>query len=154
MRGEVGVLLHRAESDLLKRITAVNLKDKNGTDVVTKLEHVARMGRGFRVKFCGCDDRTAAERLRGAILSVPREELPPLETAENYLIDLVGARVIGPEGTEFGIVVGVRCYPSVDSIIIDKPDGSRVEQPLVEDWVTTVDAKMRIIALRSLGGLL
>ena len=154
LRGEVGVLLHRPDSDLLERVATVTLVDKKGTVVVARLEGVARMGRGFRVKFGGFDDIHAAEQLRGATLQLPREELPALDTGESYLTDLVGARVIGPEGDEFGVVVGVQCYPSVDSVVIDKLDGSRVEQPLVEDWVTILDPKVGAIALKSLEGLL
>lgn len=154
LRGEVGILLHRADSSLLESLTFVTLEGNDGTATVYKVEHVARMGRGLRVKFGGCDDRTAAEKLRGATVSVPREILPPLEVGETYLADLIGAKVIDPKGDDFGVVVAVRCYPSVDSVIIDRTDGSSVEQPLVEDWVTIVMATTPTLVLSSLEGLL
>lgn len=153
-RGEVGVLLHREESDLLERIQAVTLVRTDGTSVLTRIERVSRMGRGFRVKFLGYNDRDATERIRGAVLFVPREVLPPLPADENYLIDLVGATVFGPDGEQVGTVVAVQSYPSVDSVVIERPDGSTVEQPLVDNWVRSVDAKQRQIQLGSLEGLL
>ena len=154
IRGEVGVLLHHIDSDLLERITEVTLQTTHGVSVIAALEKVARMGRGFRVKFGGIDDRTAAEQLRGATLCVPRDTLPPLPPDESYLVDLVGAVVIGPDGTKFGIVVEVQSYPSVDSVIIERPDGTCVEQPLVEEWVEIRDGPKAVVALSSLEGLL
>jgi ribosomal 30S subunit maturation factor RimM len=150
----VGVLLHRPDSDLLEKISSVILELRGGSVVDAKLESVARMGRGYRVKFAGFSDRTGAEGLRGAILSLPREQLPPIEASESYLVDMVGAKVLGPAREEFGTVVGVRCYPSVDSIVIERPDGSTVEQPLVDDWVEVAEDAPTTIVLTSLEGLL
>ncbi len=154
LRGQVGVLLHRTDSNQLENVSSVTLKAKDGAVIDAKLESIARMGQGYRVKFVGYDDRSAAEGLRGATLSLPREQLPPLEGSERYLIDMVGAKVLGPAREEFGTVVDVRCYPSVDSIIIERPDGSTVEQPLVDDWVRITDENKTTIVLTSLEGLL
>jgi 16S rRNA processing protein RimM len=154
IRGEVGVLLHREESDLLERIQAATLVRTDGTSVLTRIERVSRMGRGFRVKFLGYNDRDAAEQIRGAVLFVPREVLPPLSADESYLIDLVGASVVGPDGVSVGRVIAVQSYPSVDSVVIERPDGSTVEQPLVDNWVSSVDVKQCQIQLSSLEGLL
>ncbi len=153
IRGEVGVLLHQADSDLLERINAVTLQTAQGESVAAELERIARMGRGYRVKFSGFNDRTAAERLRGATLSVPRDVLPALPGDECYLVDLVGAKVMGPDGQDFGVVIDVQSYPSVDSAIIEMLDGTQVEQPLVDEWVNINDAPRRL-ALKSLEGLL
>lgn len=148
------MLLHQTESDLLEQVSEVILRVKDGSVVQAKLASVARMGRGYRVKFVGFEDRAAAEGLRGATLSLPRDQLPPLDDSESYLIDLVGAKVVGPTQEELGTVVDVRCYPSVDSIIIKRLEGSTVEQPLVDDWVKILEGKPSSIILVSLEGLL
>jgi len=157
IRGEVGVLLHYVESDLLEKIRTVTLQTPDGESFAAELERAVRMGKGYRVKFLGFEDRTAAERLRAAVLLVPRELFPPLTAAESYLVDLVGAIVTDPAGGRFGVVVAVQSYPSVDSVIIEKPDGARVEQPLVDNWVDLVraqGAQKPRITLRSLEGLI
>jgi 16S rRNA processing protein RimM len=153
----VGILLHHVDSDLLERIRTVTLQTPDGESFAVELERAARMGKGYRVKFLGFEDRTAAERLRAAVLLVPRELFPPLPATESYLVDLVGATVVDPDGGHFGIVVAVQSYPSVDSVIIEKPDGTRVEQPLVGDWVELVrseNAQQTRLSLRSLEGLI
>ena len=154
IRGEVGVLLHQPESDLLEHLSELTLQLQAGESQLIRLERVAKMGKGYRVKFPGFDDRDSAERLRGATLWVAREALPKLEGDEQYLVDLVGVRVFGPDGAPFGSVVEVLTYPSVDSLVIEKLDGSRVEQPLVDAFAEVVHAGETTIALRSLEGLL
>jgi 16S rRNA processing protein RimM len=146
--------MHRADSDLLTQVQSVTLVRGDGQSVVASLERVAPMGRGYRVKFEGCNDRDAAERLRGATLSVPRSHLPELDTGENYLVDLLGAKVIGPQGEEVGKVSGIQSYPSVDAVVIERPDGTIVEQPLVDSWVADVDSELGTITLSRLDGLL
>lgn len=155
IRGEVGVLLHQPQSDLLEHVTDVTVHTANSGARPMSVERVSKMGQGYRVKFAGIDDRDAAERLRDAMLSVPRAALPPIEDDEDYLIDLVGATVLGPDGSTYGMVVEVLTYPSVDAIVIERPDGSRVEQPLVQEWVEITHHETRPrIELRSLEGLL
>ena len=153
IRGEVGVLLHQPQSDLLEHLTEVTVQTVAFGSRLLPLERIAKMGQGYRLKFEGCNDRNAAEVLRGATLWVPREALPPLDD-EEYLVDLVGLRVTGPDGTPFGVVTAVMTYPSVDSVIIEKSDGTRVEQPLVDEWIEIIRADETTIALRSLEGLL
>ncbi len=52
-------------------------------------------------------DRDVALSLVNADITVPRSELPELEPGEIYLADLVGLRVIGADGHEFGTVTRV-----------------------------------------------
>jgi len=149
------VLMHQPESDLLEHVSEVTVATVSQGTKAIALERVARMGHGYRVKFAGFDDRSAAELLRGATLWVPRDTLPALDDAENYLVDLIGASVMDSEGVRFGIVAEVLTYPSVDSLVIVKDDGARVEQPLVEQWVEICrDEGRPTIVLRNLEGLL
>jgi len=155
IRGEVGVLLHQPQSDLLEHVTEVTVQTVAYGSRLLPLERVAKMGQGYRVKFLAIDDRNAAEQLRDAKLLVPRDVLPELGEHEAYLIDLVGANVVGPDGSSFGVVVEVLTYPSVDALMIEKPDRTRVEQPLVEQWVEIAhDADRPRIELKSLEGLI
>jgi 16S rRNA processing protein RimM len=154
LKGEVGVLMHNEQSDLLEHVSAVFATASDGTRRTLLLERAMPMGRGYRVKFAGCDDRSSAESLRGLLLSVPREDLPELADDESYLIDLIGASVFGPAGEEIGEVIAVQNYPSVDALVVRMRDGTTVEQPWVEDWVKHVDEVGRRIVLSGLEGLL
>ncbi|MEW5943009.1 MAG: ribosome maturation factor RimM [Pseudomonadota bacterium] len=52
----------------------------------------------------GCNDRDAAAALRGALIAVPREALPPAEADEYYWNDLIGLRVVNAQGQDLGEV--------------------------------------------------
>jgi 16S rRNA processing protein RimM len=105
------------------------------------------------VAFRGLASRDDADRLKGGTAFVYRADLPPLEAGEYYLSDLVGARVVGPDG-DVGEVIELALYPTVETVVIRGVEGQRLEQPLVEPWLESVDAAAKIIRLRSLDGLI
>jgi 16S rRNA processing protein RimM len=141
-------------SDLLEHLQSIIGIGRDGARRALQIEHVSPMGRGYRVKFEGFDDRTAAEALRDVRLCVAREELPALETDEAYLVDLIGAQVFGPDGQQVGEVIELQSYPSVDALVIRTPDGAILEQPWVDDWVESFDTAAHRIVLSGLDGLL
>jgi 16S rRNA processing protein RimM len=59
-------------------------------------------GRGLVARLEGVADRDAAALLRGALIEVPRSELPPLGKREYYRTDLVGFAVRNLEGVALG----------------------------------------------------
>jgi 16S rRNA processing protein RimM len=151
--GELGVLMHWAESDALEGIERVRVTLPNGSTRDLDVSRVKPSGNGYRIKFVGVDDRSAAEALRNALVSVDKALVPPPDEGEAFYGDLIGRSVIGPNQEEIGRVVDVVSYPSVDSLVIERADGSRVEQPLVEDWVRPFESKGSCIVLNSLEGL-
>lgn len=62
----------------------------------------------------GILDRSAAERLAGVKLFVPRACLPPVATDEFYHADLIGLRAITAEGVEIGTVMAVHDFGAGD----------------------------------------
>jgi 16S rRNA processing protein RimM len=119
--------------------------------------HAVRSARqtpkGILVSLAGITDRDAAEARRGNAVRVSRDLLPKLAEGEYYLCDLVGASVAGPSG-HVGVVAEIQLYPSVDSIVIEAPDGTRFEQPLLDEWIERVDVAQRQVTLLSMDGLI
>jgi 16S rRNA processing protein RimM len=93
---------------------------------------------GAIARFEECPDRTAAERLRGTALTVPRAALPPLPEGEYYHIDLVGLPAVSDAGEPLGTVSAVENFGAGDVLEIEKPDGKRFMVPMntsaVPDW--------------------
>jgi 16S rRNA processing protein RimM len=150
--GELRIVPHWESSDALERVSEIwlTLKDKRTAYAVERARAVPR---AYLVKLRGVDDRNAAEALHGATVSVPRSVLPPLEPGEYYLIDLIGAKVLGPDG-EIGEVTGIVSHPTVDVIVLRLADGTTAEQPLSEPWLSSVDIATRQVILNSLDGLM
>jgi len=150
--GELRIVPHWESSDALEQVSEIwlTLKDQR---TAYAIERARAVPRAYLVKLRGIDDRNAAEALHGATVSVPRSVLPPLEPGEYYLVDLIGVKVLGPDG-EIGEVTGIVSHPTVDVIVLRLADGTSAEQPLAEPWLSRVDIGARQVILNSLDGLM
>jgi 16S rRNA processing protein RimM len=72
---------------------------------------------------------------RGAELTIPRTELPPLEPDAYYVFQLVGLAVEGEDGRPLGRVVAVDSPPANDVLELD----TGLSLPLVGACVVDVD---------------
>ena len=84
---------------------------------------------GAIVRFAEIADRGAAEALRGSLLGVRRESLPPLDEDEYYHADLIGLPCVGAAGEPLGTVVAVENFGAGDLLEIERPDGKRALIP-------------------------
>lgn len=110
------------------------------------LEKVRDDGKGGAVaRFAEVTDRTAAERLRGTVLTVPRSALPPLEQGEYYHADLIGLAVISPDGDPLGTVVGIENYGAGDVLEIELANGKRAMAPMSPDAVPDWNGERAVI---------
>ncbi|HLF68213.1 MAG TPA: PRC-barrel domain-containing protein [Gaiellaceae bacterium] len=80
---------------------------------------------------------------RGALLEVPRDELPEPAEGSYYVADLVGLEVIDESGVPVGVVREVLPGPANDALELD----TGLLLPLVEDCVREVDLAGRRILL-------
>jgi 16S rRNA processing protein RimM len=156
LSGEVRVHLHWADSEALYEASQVELA-LDGKVLKYDVESARPTNKAVLLKLAGVDDRSAAEALSGARVSVSREALAPLEEGEYYLTDLIGARVRAPDASgeleEIGEVVEVRLHPSVDALVVRLSDGTLAEQVLADPWLGRVDAEAGIVELVSRDGL-
>lgn len=155
LRGELRVELFNPDSDALDQVDELWLSEKPEHSAGAKahaIEFSRAVPKAYLVKLANVSDRNAAEALRGATVWVARAALETDES-EYFLVDLIGARVMGPEG-ELGTVVEIATHPSVDSIVIQTPDGRSLEQPLLDDFVESVSVRDKLVVLSSLDGLL
>jgi 16S rRNA processing protein RimM len=141
VRGEVRVHVYNPESGLLREIAAVLARPADGASAPRELR-ILRARRGSKgalvMSLDGVDDVPGAVALRGAELCVRRSELPPVEDGEWYHVDLVGLRVMRPDGAPVGEVIEVVPYPTVDCIAVSNGEGVR-EVPMREPWLVSVD---------------
>lgn len=151
LKGDVHMTLHFAGSDALAPGARVCLVTEAGVREVA-LRSFRSHGRGWVAGFEGVADRDAALELRGARLEVERSALPPLADGEYYLVDLIGATAVGPDGP-VGEVIGIAAHPTVASLELKLLDGRIAEQPLAPPWIARVDAAAKRVELASLDGL-
>ena len=118
VRGSLRVIPHTASPSGFIAFKPLYLADR--VMVITK----ARPDRDgtYIVDFVGIDTREKAAALRHGELTIAREQLPPPDEDEFYLADLIGLRVVGPEGQSLGVVVAVMSHGAGDILEI-RPDG-------------------------------
>ncbi|MFI6083577.1 ribosome maturation factor RimM [Streptomyces sp. NPDC051217] len=92
------------------------------------------------LRFAGVSDRTGAEALRNTLLiaEVDPQDMPedPDEYYDHQLMDL---DVVLADGTEVGRITEITHLPSQDLFIVERPDGTEVMIPFVEEIVTEID---------------
>ena len=100
---------------------------------------------GAIARFAEIADRTAAERLRGTALTVPRSAMPPLGEGEYYHADLIGLAAISPEGKPIGMVVSVANFGAGDVLEIELESGKRAMVPMNPDAVPDWDQDRAVV---------
>ncbi len=95
---------------------------------------------GAIARFEGLADRSAAEKLRGTALTVPRSALPPLAEGEYYHADLIGLAAVSDAGEALGTVIAIDNFGAGDVIEIERPpvEGARGKRFMVPMRVEAV----------------
>lgn len=93
---------------------------------------------GLVVRLESVADRNAAETLKGASLTVPRDQVEPLPDGSYYYFQIIGLRVLTDAGEELGEVREVIATGSNDVYVVRGPAGERLV-PALNDVVLDVD---------------
>jgi 16S rRNA processing protein RimM len=118
-------------------LTVTGARDHNGILLLT---------------FAELSDRTAAEALRDVLLEA---DVPDEEDDEDawYEHELVGLRVVDPQGEPLGEVSGLQHLPAQDLLVVRTAGGERLV-PFVHAIVPEVDVAAGRVVVDAPGGLL
>jgi 16S rRNA processing protein RimM len=94
-----------------------------------------RHGRGFIAQLDGCEDRDAAEQLRGHSVSLPVSVLPALDEGEHYWRELLGSQVLSCESGRERLL----------GELIDVMETGANDVMVVKPCVGSVDEKDRLL---------
>lgn len=112
-----------------------------------KLVKLRDDGKGGAIaRFAEIADRTAAEKLRGTTLTVPRSALPPLGEGEYYHADLIGLPAVSDADEPLGTVIAVENFGAGDVIEIERPDGRRFMVPMRAEAVPQWDLERLVVS--------
>ena len=143
--GEVRLKLFGEGVAALRRYRAFN-------DSTLTLKKLRDDGKGGAIaRFEEVPDRTAAEKLRGTALTVPRSAMPDLAEGEYYHADLIGLAAVSDEGEALGSVVAVENFGAGDVLEIERAepaDKGRVQRfmvPMIASAVPEWDASRVVV---------
>ncbi|MGY0070006.1 ribosome maturation factor RimM [Streptomyces sp. QTS137] len=139
VKGEVTVEVRTDEPELRLGPGAVLATDPASAGPLTIETGRVHSGR-LLLRFEGVRDRTGAEALRNTLLiaEVDPDERPEDED-EYYDHQLIDLDVVTRDGQPVGRITEISHLPTQDLFVVERPDGSEVLVPFVEQIVTGID---------------
>ena len=106
------------------------------------------------VVFAGYENPHAAAALRGTLIEIDEDELPPLPDGEFYVHDLIGLSVVTSDDEPLGIIAEVVRTGANDVYIVRREGERDALIPAIPDVVQAVDLAAGRMRIEVLPGLL
>jgi len=135
--GEVKLKLFGDSIDSLARQPSLTVGGKS-----LLLKDVRAGNKTAIARFEGVASREAAEALRGSLVEIDREALPPLKPGEYYHADLIGLPCVDGAGVAVGTVAAIEDFGAGELLDVEKPDSKRSLIPFREGIADLVDGRI------------
>jgi 16S rRNA processing protein RimM len=124
-----------------------------GRRETVKLETVTMIGGRPVVRVEGINSREEAAKLTGLSIEIPIELLRPLPDGRYYQFDLIGCRVEGADGADYGVIEEVMFYPASDLYRVVSERFGEVLFPAVDRYVIRIDIAAKKVIIDPPAGL-
>ena len=155
VRGAVKVLPHTDYPQRFDSLAEVYVGTGDTEPELMGFSLLSRQKDQLICRIGGAESRDAAEKRRGKLLLVPREEAVELPPGYYYIFDLVGLAVHTEDGKCLGRLKEVLQPGANDVYVVEPTDGeSEILLPAIKDVVLDVDLREGRMLVRLLPGLL
>ena len=153
VRGELKVFPTTDDLNRFKKLKTVIL-DTGHEQMTLNIEGVKFFKNMAILKFKEFNDINEVEKYRGKDLLILRDQAVKLGPDENFIVDLIGLRVVTDEGEEFGVLKDVLQTGANDVYVIDGKDGKEYLFPAIKQCILKVDLEAQEIIVHIMDGLL
>lgn len=153
IRGEVKVFPTTDDVGRFQECDEVILVTKKG-NLTLHVEGARFFKNMVILKFKEFDDINEVEAFRQCDLMVTRENALPLEKGGYYLCDVIGARVVGEDGSPIGEVADVIETGANNVFAIRTDEGREVLFPVIPDCIKNVDVEKKLVTAHIMKGLM
>ena len=153
VRGEVKVFPTTDDPKRFKKLKTVML-DTGREKLTLNIEQVKFFKNMVILKFKEFNDNNEIEKYKGKDLLINRDQAVKLAPNENFIVDLIGLKVVTDEGVEFGTLKDVMETGANDVYIIDGNDGKEYLFPAIKQCILNIDLEAGVITVHILDGLL
>lgn len=106
------------------------------------------------IQLDGVNSRDDAERLRGAELLLPANEMPPLPDGRYYRFQIEGLAVRTNDGRHLGVIEEIM-ETGVNDVYVVRPDhGPEILVPAIPDVIVSVDLAKGEMVIEPLEGMI
>jgi 16S rRNA processing protein RimM len=138
IRGWVKIQPYTEYLDGLQRFETWWVGTDDGSWRKVEVLHCEVHNKTLAARFAECDDRNAAERLKGLLVAVPRSSLPARCEGEYYWVDLIGLDVVNEQGDCLGKVDRL-LETGANQVLSVVNEDSQLLIPFVEPVIRRVD---------------
>jgi 16S rRNA processing protein RimM len=153
VRGEVKVFPTTDDVNRFKKLKTVIL-DLGREQKTLNIESVKFFKNMVILKFKEFNDINEIEKYKGKDLLIHREQAVKLGPDENFIVDLIGLKVVTDEGKEFGTVTDVLQTGANDVYVIQTPEGKEYLFPAIKQCILDVDLDEQVMTVHIMEGLL
>ena len=153
VRGEVKVFPTTDDMNRFKKLKTVIL-DLGKEQKTLTIEQVKFFKNMVILKFKGLDNINDVDMWRQKDLLITRDQAVKLQPDENFIVDLIGLKVVTDEGSELGVMTDVIQTGANDVYVVKMNSGKEVLLPAIKDCILHVDLDKGEMLVHVLDGLL
>lgn len=153
VHGEVKVFPTTDDANRFKKLKTVIL-DTGREQVTLNIESVKFFKNMVILKFKEFNDINEIEKYKGKDLLIHRDQAVKLGPDENFIVDLIGLKVITDAGEHFGTVKDVLQTGANDVYVIEHVSGREYLFPAIKQCILSVDLDVGEMKVHILDGLL
>ena len=104
-----------------------------------KLESARQHKKMILLKFSGFNTMNDAERLRGKLIKIGRQDLVKLPAGQYYIFDIIGLAVVTEDGEHLGCITDVLQPGSNDVYVVEQQGKQDLLIPAIKEVVKKID---------------
>ena len=158
--GELKIFLAAGEASWISKAKELVL-EIHGAKTAYKITSARISPQGLIVKLVGINDRTQAERVKGAFVYISSRLMESKVGEKFFLKEILGFSVLSITSngqneieTVIGTVKSFESNGSQDLLVVGVPDKNDILIPLVKDFIVKIDNKNKIVLMRLPEGLI
>lgn len=153
VKGEVKVFPTTDDANRFNNLKTVIL-DTGREQMVLNIEGVKFFKNMAILKFKEFNDINEVEKYKGKDLLIKRDQAVKLGPDENFIVDLIGLKVVTDEGKDFGTLKDVLQTGANDVYVIEGNDKKEYLFPAIKQCILKVDLEVQEITVHIMDGLL
>lgn len=153
VHGEVKVFPTTDDVNRFKKLKEV-LLDTGRETMTLEIEGVKFFKNMVILKFKGYDTIESIEKYKGKDLLVTRDKAVKLAKNENFIVDLIGLKVMTDEDEELGTLTDVLVTGANDVYVVETKEKKEILLPAIPSCILDVNLETGIVKVHVLEGLL